>query len=473
MPTIDLKDLGPCLKAYRIYCGIENARTIESTLNDNARTLGIHSIRDLEEGRVGGRFTLAEVKNLLAAYNMSELMVDHLLVSEDSPYIVRQVIGGFDPHPATKHFESNAKYFIPQRLLRPAPHLDQPFPHAFFVRVVLSQTGDKSERHDHPGDELTLCRRGMVRMSWERLGIHAELNPGDYVHFHADQEHVATNIGPGEAELFVIRNYMIAGGGPRRKLYRDAQTFDRALLRGRKNASTLRGIYKEGIGRWINQILRSRDAEPDMTATVQDPVGLARQLERMGWYGRKLHRKAKQLFGDAAFPLARYEEIMAGFFKNPVTKSDLDHLAGVCKVPPVLLYPFMFPRTPGFCVIRFDDDFLDLPGIESNKAAHVRYRYPRQNLADSGLTISRLDLSTRFPCPENRHFGTELCIPIAGNGLRVDLDVPKGKNEGQGLKRVFDVATEKEYFHYVSGYPHWVTNYGKDRASVLVVRFFE
>jgi quercetin dioxygenase-like cupin family protein len=467
---IDLKDLGACLAAYRRYCGVEDLSDIEARLKQNATSLRIGSLQALEQGRVGGEYTLAELKPLLAAYDMSELMIDHLLVKDDAEYIVQQSIADFTPHPATSAFESRAAYSIPRQLLRSGRGVAGPFPHAFFVRVELPNPGDTSERHHHPGDELTICRKGTVRMTWDALGVHTDLNPGDYVHFYADQRHTATNIGDGAAEVFVIRNYMIAEGGPRRQLLQHAERFDHALLHARKDKHTIRGLYKEGVGRWITQTVRALSGVVDESGTIRDSIGLARQLERMGWYGRKLHRAATH--DTKQLPLARYEEIMAGFFKQPGTKADLDHLSSLCKVPPPLLYTFMFPRTPGMCVVRFDRDFLDLPGTNASARVPVHYLYPKHNLADSGLTICRLDLDPYFSSQDNKHSGTELSLLIKGDGIRADIDVPKLKSEGRGLKWISKVAVQGEYVHYVSSYEHKVTNCGRQRASVLVVRFF-
>src|SRR5438477_173338 len=83
--------------------------------------------------------------------------------------------------------------------------------------------------------------------------IQTELTANDYVHFYADQQHMARNVGDEPTELFVVRNYMIKGGGSRRRLYAHASSFEEALLRGKSQVKDLRKTYIDGIGRWLRQ----------------------------------------------------------------------------------------------------------------------------------------------------------------------------------------------------------------------------
>lgn len=308
------------------------------------------------------------------------------------------------------------------------------------------------------------------------------------------------NVGEGPVELFVIRNYMVNEGGPRRQLYTRALELENTLLKRRlpkrrdvknqlavtrknfasllmvnvefhKYVAELREKYRTGIGRWVRQTLRTLSEDTGELGKqcvgfcVKDPIGLASQLSRSGCNSHNLHEsmlnkdRKSDLF--ARFTKHRCESVMSGLFEG--TKEDVDAISFARNIMPALLYPFLFPRVAGCCVIRALTDYETVKLPEQQPG--VEYSFPRQNLADSALTISRLELAPNCSCGHNRHKGTELCFPLGSSHVELDHTLVHKRFRANG-------AIE-EFLHFESNHSHRVTNIGNKPARLLIVRFLE
>jgi hypothetical protein len=416
---------------------------------------------------------------------MSELMVDHLEVAERTPNLVRHLIKNFAPH-GPRPLGRNARYSIPRTLLEnkdrakslrlptePA-RTPEPYPDVFPVRVLLPKRGDYSQPHDHPGEEILLILRGKIRLRFDRLNIFTELGPKDYAHFYADQPHTAINVGDGPAEMLVLRAYLLATG-PRKNLYWTAKEFEKELLEPDKlddvDVETLRGIYRSGIGAWLGHALLSN--RKDDGQKIADAIGLARQLRAMGYTAdilvtaRDAALKAGKKLG-MRLGKRKYWELLWGFLERDADIKVLEHLAVICDLPPALLYCYLFNRVPGVSVIRYRKDLKTAPGRPPSPAGEIEYKYPRHNLADSGMTITYLEMPPGSSSLWNRHNGSEYVVPVRAENVRVEL-----KSDGKFLCGANVSSSPRGYLHYASHLEHRLYNDGHAPASVFVVRLFD
>ena len=482
-----LPELGRWLNMYRISSGIgdEQLAAFNEQLEDWRARLNIDSLASLEEGDPEGHnwhrgdLSLEEVTAALNAYGMSELMVDHLRVEKHSKHIVRHVIDDFAPHSADK-LGNNAQYFFPKEILENRDRAKllgsrkEPYPDGFPVRVLLPQPGDFSQSHEHPGEEILLCLKGRIKIQFDHLNTFVELGQNDYAHFYADQKHTAINVGNGEAEMFVLRAYLLASS-PRRKLYESAEQFEGALLKPERvedvNVSRLRRLYRAGAGAWLKQTLGTLNARTKELPSIADPIGLARQLRAMGYKTKDLldraiklkeDKKLKEIYGKR-----KYDQFCSGFLERDANIDDLNHLAKLCALPPPLLYCFLFARVPAVSAIRYGNDLRTAPGNPPPLPNKIEYRYPKHNLADSGLTITYLEMPKRSASEWNNHSGSELCLPISGGNIRIELNA-----HGEVPTETIG-SNPAGYLHYCSHFPHRLYNDGDQPASVFVVRFFD
>jgi mannose-6-phosphate isomerase-like protein (cupin superfamily) len=486
---IKLSSLGAWLKLWRTYSCVPDKAIAEpeDAIRKVCDGFGIDSLSEFEtyphKLKQDRYVKVKEINALLRGYSMSELMVDHLRARKSNEYLVCQELRTFLPHYIQaldySHLGRGARYFFPEVILHNKHRAkllkskSEPYPDAYPVHVRLPARGDETELHHHPGEEFLLCLGGAVKVSFDTIGLSAELGKNDYVHFHADQPHKVTNIGDEPAELFVVRSYL-AATSPYRNLFRDATAFEFYLLRKEKPlVENLRRLYKFAVGGWVKENLRPwgvRRGPPSGVGTgIAAPMGLARQLTAMRVSPRGIFQKEKTFAKPEDYRgKHRYEQFRSGFLEGYATIDDLDHLAWLCELPPKLLYCYLFESVPQISVVKYSKDWKETLGREeTHTQSGPQYLYPIHNLAGSVMTVARLHLPPKKASSLNRHFGSEMCIPICGQNIVVTVQAT-GQNRSGELK-----SKEPGYLHYRSDCNHCVENKGIEPAELLILRFFD
>jgi len=365
-----------------------------------------------------------------------------------------------------KRYGHNAQYRTPSCCLSGADSVA-------IVRLRLEPKGH-SDTHSHPGDELMLVLKGSVDVLLLNSGLRARLNPGDFIHFHSEDEHCALNASDQvPAELLIVR------------LRRSQRRSDliAALNVRYPNRGKRQGNLRPAIlAAWqdfhaaVDPSLLTQQRQQEPTQ-VWDRVGLGFFLQLLAddrfrrEHGRLTLIELAQRGRDHQISRARFDRIHHG--RSPVMVSELRVLAEIYEVAPMLLFDFVMPLVRPAIAVRCrtdtqelltplqNDDLRRVPS-EFVETQTSEYRIPSRRLADTNVAIAWLKLPPGASSPENRHPGHELLVPFTG-----DIRLAAGSLAA-------DISADRnELVHFDSSRSHSVTNAGPTDAEVFVLRIYE
>jgi quercetin dioxygenase-like cupin family protein len=304
------------------------------------------------------------------------------------------------------------------------------------VRLSLRK-GERSNIHEHPGDELLFVLKGKAEFTLLHSGVSTLIGAGEYVHFWAEQKHMVV---PRESDtlMLIIRLYQAGATDTRQEMRREVD-----LLNPAKPLSNLTHW-------WVRQVMASR---PQKAASyVRDRIGLARLLKRMSKYNEKRGFRPRE--ATAIAKMREWENA-----DRAATVANLPEIGASYDIQEFLLSHYLYPAFPGIVVVRRDNYE---PG--SSKQGKYSYRVPDRNLSGADVTISELTIPPGGEITPNHHPGTELLIPIRGSGEVFYVN-------GEQRTRISRFSKGEEvYAHYSSERTHTVRNPGTDDAVCFVVR---
>lgn len=290
---------------------------------------------------------------------------------------------------------------------------------------------------------------GRIQVRFQNTGMRTTIPAHGYIHFHAEQPHGAWNVGPGPAQVLVIRFYQLFNPGVRHEI-------SDAIFRACKTNTPLPAPVLSELA------FRERIEDSPSTAAagnVRDYLGLLRLLKRIRGDSHTPYDDLGKETNTSAATVHRRINPPPGTVPR-ITKADLQAYAKANNIAPLLLYDFLYPAVSNAVVVRstkngmrpVESEFVDRKG--------VTYFVPRRRLADSDIAISALRLEPNASTPRNKHPGQELLIPIVGQ-LRVQLESDESLD-----------SANRHYIHFDSQIDHEVFNTDNSTADVLVVRFY-
>ena len=349
-------------------------------------------------------------------------------------------------------------YFIPTDSLQGA--------NAAFVQLDL-EPGGHSDYHNHPGDEFIFVLQGSVRIRLQASGAAISLGKGDYIHFHAEQPHLAENRSAGNevARLFIVRYQQ-----HRRETFQQ-EPYSRTEMRAHvcDTLSSVAQSSKRALTSferaWVLGAIASPvKYDPDhVPSEFQNRYGLARLLQH--------HLSADQGGRSEA------EQMVDNLLQGKVTMEPRA-LIDKCRklfhmdVEPAM-WGFLYPSVAPTAIVRrsrkadLGNDWIRVRDICKQELPDgVDYEIPRRSLACSDLSVSWLTLAPGKVTAPSMHVGTVLVIPMEGEG-RIEYLGPHMKP--------IPVCTVREstaLVHFRGHERHRIGNDGDQPFEALVVRSF-
>jgi quercetin dioxygenase-like cupin family protein len=412
--------------------------------------------------------TVADLQLLAQVYQMPRLVLDSLLSSrsDGSCHVCpsegwRRVGSAQSDSP---YYGQGTTYTIPRHSL--AGTKDVSVVHLVLDRQTEDDPESHSSIHSHIGDELLLVLDGEVEVRLDHNGLSARLGREEFIYFHAEQRHSATYAGPigGQARVLVIRFNQFKTPSTRAQLLGEA-----ARLRGL--ILTEKSIAKHFMDYFVRVMTAALDMHFDLgvgtlrAEQVADAAGFARMLKAINSPAFQPQGKTLSLNvlikesnqRKLGFNRSKLDRILKGL--PPIDVDQVKNLAALFQVEPVLFHDYFFPAVRQAVVVRNSDletvpsDLLAEPG--------VRYHVPRRHLADSDISVVRLDLDPGARTKAT-HPGHQLLVPL------------EGSSEVRIGRATFPViAGTHRFAHFHCGRDHEVRNTGPSTARFLVVRFYE
>ena len=263
--------------------------------------------------------------------------------------------------------------------------------------------------------------------------------------------------GETRACVLVVRFYQLHQDGTRRKA---AVAVD-ALLDTASSGKT-HSIEPEAM-RDLSELARAYTVRERTATEVRDCIGLSRAVKQF-MAARQMNADDIVSSGediewdrgdDEIRSLLNGEQIHGADFE------DVNRLADILRIPPILLANCLVPAASKLVVVRRKSDLIPVesPG---KKLSPVRYSVPNRNLACSDVAVTSLSLSPSASSPRNDHPGFELVVPLAG---AVDIEMANGESHRVDSER-FDIGL------FRSNMRHRVRNTGSVEATMYVIRFY-
>jgi quercetin dioxygenase-like cupin family protein len=366
-----------------------------------------------------------------------------------------------------KYYGSGTKYSVPV-LKYPMGVTD-----VAFGLLELTSAKSGSAAHSHPGEEILICRKGLVQVQFPHSGIWVDLRPGDLVHFWSEMNHKAISIAP-KSTLFVVRYYQVVRPGTRSVI---RTSFDG---NGTAPSKVLNQLTRVAIR---DEILEAEDER------VADPIGLGRLLERIAmdsFRGPKrkkptiAFKKLVQSLRDAKVSIqimsaqsaktvrqrllkSKTHFIRLHHGELTIKKSDLGKLAKVYGVEPMIFYDYLHFSEPGVVAVRQKE----YRSVHLVKKTGVQYLACGRRLALSDIAILRVCLKSGKCTPENFHAGFEAIVATKGS-VTVELHSTERHTNRHRVG-----SKPGEYAFFNSSRTHAVKNEGRGLAEFFVLRFYQ
>jgi quercetin dioxygenase-like cupin family protein len=334
------------------------------------------------------------------------------------------------------------------------------------VRVTFKAKGESSDKHCHPGDELVYVANGIVEAHLEDTGIIVQLGPHDVLAFHSEQRHSLKCISE-TAELLVVRFLQLDRLSARYQFLEDLRTpkdvhvFAR-LLAEMKNALQPFELHSgSGAVPWNDREVVDRHEFGRFLRTAL--VDTFSPVDPQSKRNRRRQQSTPEV--QQAMAERRNRKYLLRKGALPIQGSKLPELADEFGLERFLLYEHLIPKYRQAIVIRAlaasgESDWEPVPK-EFQSSEGVRYFVPKRRLADSGISIARIELKPGAKTRQNVHAGREVLIGLAGTvTVQIGNDPP-------------DVSHETDaYAEYNSNVPHSVANTHQVDAICLVFRFY-
>ena len=348
-------------------------------------------------------------------------------VYELSPLILSPLAAPFVPPPIVAAYKdfTESDFAMPKGCCYSLPRSRLKDSNTSFLRILL-EPGAKTEAHQFIGEEIVIPMRGKVNVHLLDNGvISRELESKDYFHLQAEVRHTITNCSTRIAEVLLIRFH---------------DTISRKFT-GAVTPSTM-AHYIEPRGERIS-----------------DPAGLMAFLKLLDKkHPRSLNTLAQKAKEQGANVLSRntIRNLRLGEPTKNFTASDVEDLARLYDVSPLMLYPFLYPRAANFMAARKEDTEAVSQVSAEDECV---YQIPRQRLASTNTSINYLTIGPQTSSEEHKHPGTEIVVPLKG---RVSLKTDRDKS--------LTPLDTQSYGQLDGSYRHQILNRGKRVAEVLIIR---
>lgn len=340
--------------------------------------------------------------------------------------------------------------------------------------------------HVHLGDELAYVISGQAQLVFDHSGVSTLLGPSTLCHFYAEQPHQFVQVGPEPCEIIVIRLYQLEPLGTRLRAMKATQEMLKRLKTHYELDNTDRKTLRDVIGPWFLQYTAQPhwDGHPVLsdkkhTRELYDAVGFSLLLRE---YEATYSKEGKRFLDLEAVTKRSQEEGWLGktslhnliHCEDPpfIDLNNLSVMAKVFEIQEPLLYPYFFPTVPR-CVVVKEGECVPFPAAGQK----CQYLMPKRKLAGSDTAIAILELNEEAKTVENRHPGFELLIVLSG---QITVRFPRPQMEAQQEPGKSDQdeiveCTVKEggFIHFRSKDYHIVSNTGKGKARILLVRSYE
>jgi quercetin dioxygenase-like cupin family protein len=428
----------------RLLRALDLDENLKRLASDDFLKLTANGIQSLERPRVTELNLWArEIDFIADVYRVSPLLLQSLQPSPRLGECVAQSLGQFQP--TREKFGNHATYLVPTEYLGGTEDVQ--------IVYLEIQPGGWSDTHAHPGDELLVVLDGEIEVRLENSGLRTPIGRGQYIHFYAEQTHSVLNNSSRPARAFVIRFYQFEHSGVRkalkslkgdklsehrlRRLKEEIQASLRFAMAVQREAAP-EVLDRFGLGRLLEKCCRETFRGPDNALTIDD---LQERAAHYNWSRSTMGRLHQGIV--------------------PVSAEELHVLAAIYDVKPFLLFDFLFPALRNAIVVRPDEDMVSIPD-DFLPTTRVNYSVPCRRLEESDVAICTVDLPGQTTSPENAHPGYELVIALEGEVI-LSLD-----------RRTIEIGAHNYGFaHFKSALPHHLANEGRQRARVLVVRFYE
>lgn len=362
-----------------------------------------------------------------------------------------------------------------------------------------SSPNPQSDTHYHDGEEILLVRRGYVLVYLHDSGLPVYLEPGDYLHFYAEQLHSAWNMSNDlEAELFVARFYQNRRGkraGSLKELGKFIARSSRGRLR-KPEMSLLFQSHDQDFAR----VHEDRGEHAPGDRPVLDPFGLARFLKLVAkCYAMSLEDLATAALKDLAtaageprdrfYSRSKIDRIQNGL--SAVDERDFLSLGKIYGCEPLLFYNYIVPPFLYAIAVSHHVDEADLPRSlvawqkvppayfqealwpsgKSPAGSRIQYWVPARRLTDSDVAVVLVELGDGSETLWNRHPGFEMLFPLGTEGdgefrIEIQLAEPKSVRIGVDLFGFYDSRrSHKVSFRSARG--------PASRGRALVFRFLD
>jgi mannose-6-phosphate isomerase-like protein (cupin superfamily) len=421
---------------------------------------------------------LSTLRELASRMDIHPLLLDPLVASdaeENEHCLILDLKNFIRIEPVDPSHGKNAHYAVqPKRLSGASGSL-------VYLNLDPKREPDSfpghSDSHSHPGEELMMPLEGSVEVRLDESGMRVLLEPGQVIHFYAEQKHSAWNVQPDtRALVLVVRSYptndSASGVPPSRPRMR--KEVHRALIDGTTLSSSAKA--------WVLQTMTdraSRDVHGDVPDEIRDQPGLARLLRRLGLptgmdertFLGKVWPLAEPAERSALTPPETMEEFLWNLESRSVkfSRPAIEKLAELYKnrLYKSILLRYMFPAAAGAIVFRPHDD-ADSAGSQniprSLPALPQGYSIPTRNLAVSDIDIVNITLRPATGTLINFHLGWEVIVPLDGSAT-IEMDP-------EGSAKSYEVSIKNDTIAYFrSDVPHRVSNSSDVDCRLLALRF--
>jgi quercetin dioxygenase-like cupin family protein len=201
--VVDRVGLGIILTHNRLKMGL----SVEE-MNERLKEWDISALQTTQKyERAVAQISAVDLEKLARAYGIEPVLLFHFLF----PFVPNIVINRSVEYDAYESRHTDDWWSVPESWLRSpgVRYLVPPRQLALSdvcISQVLLEDGKNTPLNDHPGHEIAICKSGCVRIQMDGgRGTEVTLESGGVAHYSSERPHILLNLGPGAAEVVVLR----------------------------------------------------------------------------------------------------------------------------------------------------------------------------------------------------------------------------------------------------------------------------